>query len=297
MAQLAREDRWFVGRGEQLAALGCLVDAGRATDESTLLLLTGAPGSARPPSPPASPTSRPSTTRRPDPHRPGGVLPRPAPYSAYSALRRLTSALGEERPLADLDLEAAFRSRAAGKRLLIVLDNAASAEQVRPLLPGTSSSLVVVTSRRGLPGLIAREGARPLRVEGLGEQDALRLFSGIVGESFVATHRSLVEAVIAACEGVPLALRIAATQVKVAAFPRPRCAASAPRTSPPCSACPATSTPRSPPSSTGRTTGCPRRARGCTGRSARTRHRRSPWGAPSSSAACPPNPAGRPPRC
>ncbi|MGW9378057.1 BTAD domain-containing putative transcriptional regulator [Streptomyces albidoflavus] len=220
VAQLAREDRWFVGRDEQLAALGCLVDAGRATDESTLLLLTGAPGIGK--TALATRFAHLQAEHYPDGQIHidlAGFSPRPAPYSAYSALRRLTSALGEERPLADPDLEAAFRSRAAGKRLLIVLDNAASAEQVRPLLPGTSSSLVVVTSRRGLPGLIAREGARPLRVEGLGEQDALRLFSGIVGESFVATHRSLVEAVIAACEGVPLALRIAATQVKVAAFP------------------------------------------------------------------------------
>ncbi|MER7109325.1 AfsR/SARP family transcriptional regulator [Streptomyces sp. NPDC000229] len=219
-AQLTRQDRWFTGRETELQQLDTLVRAGGHTGESTLLLLTGGPGVGK--TALANRFARLQSERFPDGQIHldlGAFSARGKPYSVFSALRRLTSALGETRPLADLDLETAYRSRAADRRLLIVLDNAASVEQVRPLLPGTSSSLVIVTSRWGLAGLIARDGARRFVTEGLADEDALRLFSGIVGETFVARHRAAVDEIIAACEGLTLALRIAATQINIAPFP------------------------------------------------------------------------------
>jgi hypothetical protein len=88
------------------------------------------------------------------------------PVSPGDALARLLGALdvaGEQIPL-DLDDRAArYRTELAGRRLLVLLDNAGSAEQVRPLLPGTRSCLVLVTSRDRLPALVALYGAPPRR--------------------------------------------------------------------------------------------------------------------------------------
>ncbi len=91
------------------------------------------------------------------------------PLSAGDALARFLRALGVAG--ADIPPEvderaAAYRSLLDGRRMLIVLDNAATVEQVRPLLPGTPSAQVVVTSRDSLAGLVARDGARRLDLVG-----------------------------------------------------------------------------------------------------------------------------------
>jgi tetratricopeptide (TPR) repeat protein len=97
----------------------------------------------------------------------------------------------------------------AGKRLLIILDNAANVGQVRPLLPGSAGVMVVVTSRNSLPGLVARDGARRLDLDLLPVTDATELMRALVGiraeQEAVAT-----EALVRLCARLPLALRIAA---------------------------------------------------------------------------------------
>ena len=74
-----------------------------------------------------------------------------------------------------------YRSVLAGRRTLIVLDNAADAAQVRPLLPGSGGCLVVVTSRSSLAGLAAAEGARPLRLGPLAAEEGVRLLAARLG--------------------------------------------------------------------------------------------------------------------
>ncbi|MDQ3224524.1 MAG: ATP-binding protein, partial [Gemmatimonadota bacterium] len=90
------------------------------------------------------------------------------PLSSGDALAGFLRALGvagAEIPLEVDERAAAYRSLLDGRRMLVVLDNASSVEQVRPLLPGTPSALVVVTSRDSLAGLVARDGARRLDLD------------------------------------------------------------------------------------------------------------------------------------
>jgi len=79
-----------------------------------------------------------------------------------------------------------YRSVLAGKRVLVVLDNARDVEQVRPLLPGSPGSLALVTSRNHLTGLVATEGAHPLALDLLPAADARDLLTRRLGSSRVA---------------------------------------------------------------------------------------------------------------
>lgn len=111
---------------------------------------------------------------------------------------------------ADLDAQAAlYRSVLATRRVLIVLDNAGDADQVRPLLPGSAGCLVVVTSRNLLTGLIAADGAYPLSVDLLPASDARELVARRLGAHRVAAEPEAVEQIIASCARLPLPLSIA----------------------------------------------------------------------------------------
>jgi len=134
------------------------------------------------------------------------------PVSPADALARFLRALGVAG--ADIPLEvderaASYRSLLDGQRILIVLDNAATVEQVRPLLPGTPSALVVVTSRDALAGLVARDGARRLDLDLLPPQDAVALLGALIEER-VAAEPDAAAALAGQCARLPLALRIAA---------------------------------------------------------------------------------------
>jgi DNA-binding SARP family transcriptional activator/tetratricopeptide (TPR) repeat protein len=105
-----------------------------------------------------------------------------------------------------------YRSVLAGRRALIVLDNARDAAQVRPLLPGSPGCLVVVTSRSALAGLAAAEGAQPLRLGPLGAEEAVRLLAARLGPERVAAEPEAVTDLMARCGHLPLALAVMAAR-------------------------------------------------------------------------------------
>ncbi|SNT60724.1 Tetratricopeptide repeat-containing protein [Asanoa hainanensis] len=118
---------------------------------------------------------------------------------------------------------ALFRSVLAGKRVLIVLDNARDAEQVRPLLPGTAGCVVVVTSRRQLTSLVAVEGARPLELDTLPADEARLLLASRLGADRISAEPGPVDDLVQRCAGLPLALVVVAARAAVG--PRPSLAA------------------------------------------------------------------------
>lgn len=105
---------------------------------------------------------------------------------------------------------ALYRTLLSSRRVLIILDNANTAEQVRPLLPDSPGSLVVVTSRSLLPGLVARDGARRVVLDMLSPGEAQTLMSKIVGEDRIVAEPDASARIAQFCGHLPLALRIMA---------------------------------------------------------------------------------------
>jgi DNA-binding SARP family transcriptional activator len=128
---------------------------------------------------------------------------------ALARLLRTLSGPGQDIPDDEDERATRYRSLLAGKRMLIVLDNAQSAEQVRPLLPGTPACMVLVTSRDALTGLIARDGATRLELDVLPPEDAADLLRALIGQRADA-DLDAVAALAAQCCRLPLALRAAA---------------------------------------------------------------------------------------
>jgi DNA-binding SARP family transcriptional activator/Tfp pilus assembly protein PilF len=141
---------------------------------------------------------------------PGGSV-----VAAEDAVRGFVEAFGVPAgriPNGPEALTALYRSLLAGKRVLVVLDNARDAAQVRPLLPGTAGCLALVTSRYQLSGLVATEGAHPLTLDLLTPAEARDLLAHRLGVERVESEPGAVAAIIERGARLPLALAIAAAR-------------------------------------------------------------------------------------
>ncbi len=134
------------------------------------------------------------------------------PMPAAEALAGFLRALGvasQDIPAEVAERAARYRSLLAERRMLVVLDNASSEEQVRPLLPGSGSSAAVVTSRDALTGLVVRDGAQRLDLELLPAADAVDLLRALIGPR-VDADPAAAAALAEQCSRLPLALRVVA---------------------------------------------------------------------------------------
>ena len=138
-----------------------------------------------------------------------------APTDPAAALDAMLRALGTPGPQIPRTLDeraALYRTCLAGKRVLIMLDNASSEGQVLPLLPGTPGCLVLITSRRRLSGL---DGVDPVCLDVLPLPDAVALFTSTAGADRVdLDQQQVVEEIVEACGRLPLAVRIAAVRLR-----------------------------------------------------------------------------------
>ncbi|HEY7143137.1 MAG TPA: BTAD domain-containing putative transcriptional regulator [Streptosporangiaceae bacterium] len=142
-----------------------------------------------------------------------GFTPRSDPVSADEALSYLLSGLGTDPQHIPADPDhqiAMYRTLTARRRVLIVLDNANSAEQVRPLLPGTGPCLVLITSRNRLDGLVASDGAHRIALGVLSPAEATALLRRFCRDGQVAAEPGAAADLARLCGYLPLALRIAA---------------------------------------------------------------------------------------
>jgi len=141
------------------------------------------------------------------------------PADPADVLRGFLDALGvhpERRPADTEGLAGLYRSVLAGRRMLVLLDNAADVAQVRPLLPASPDCLVIVTSRRELAALAAREGARLLQLDVLSEQEANELLVTRLGRERAAAEPWAVTELATLCARLPLALSVVVARAAAA---------------------------------------------------------------------------------
>jgi DNA-binding SARP family transcriptional activator/Tfp pilus assembly protein PilF len=140
-----------------------------------------------------------------------GASPHPLP--AADVLARFLRDLGvdgREIPIDEDERAARYRTILAGRQVLVVLDNASDAAQVRPLLPGTASCAVLVTTRSRMPDLAS---TRLVDLNVLDDDEALTLFTRVVGDERAAAEPEATAELLLACAGLPLAIRICAARL------------------------------------------------------------------------------------
>jgi tetratricopeptide (TPR) repeat protein len=213
--QLPSPPRWFSGRWDELVALTAALEEGRGSANTVVIsAVAGAGGIGK-----TALTLH--WAHRNLHHFPDGQLfvnlrgfdPSGTPMSPATAVRILLHALGVDGSALPADLEAQsalYRSLVATKRMLVVLDNAASVEQVAPLLPGDPTCMVIVTSRNRLPGLVTSHGAQGLRLDVLTPEQSRALLAARLGTSRLQAEPGEVDQMVAYCGGFPLALSIVA---------------------------------------------------------------------------------------
>ena len=205
----------FVGRAAELDQLTARLDA---TTRSTVVItsISGIPGIGK--TSLAVHWARHHVDRFPDGQlyvNLRGFDPSATPMAPAEAIRGFLDAFevpGQNVPT-DLAAQVAlYRSLVEDKQLVIVLDNARDTDQVRPLLPGSPSCLVLVTSRHQLTGLVVRDHAQRITLDTLSGEEARELLAGFLGADRVAAEADAVEEIIRRCAYLPLALSIAAAR-------------------------------------------------------------------------------------
>ncbi|MEU4520400.1 tetratricopeptide repeat protein [Amycolatopsis sp. NPDC024027] len=204
--------RHFTGRQRQLAALTKHLEQAEASPEpvaiSTVEGMAGIGKSAL-----AIHWARQNIDRFPDGQlyvNLRGFAPAAA-MQPGEALWGFLHALGapHDTPFLDLEAQAAlYRSMLAGRRMLIVLDNARDSDQVRHLLPGSGACYVIVTSRQRLTGLMVQAGARPIRMDSLQADECAALLGAFAGTDRVAMEPCAAKKLVELCARMPLALTI-----------------------------------------------------------------------------------------
>jgi DNA-binding SARP family transcriptional activator len=224
-AQLPPEPSGFAGRAAELGWLHALLPGPQpaldgAPQASPVVLITGTAGVGKT-------TLAVRFARQAGPLFPDGQLyvnlrgfdPAGAPMPPGTALHWFLNALGvpaEHVPSAVEAQSALLRTLLRARRMLLLLDNAHDADQVRPLLPGSSGCMVLVTSRSQLTGLVV-DGARALPLDVLGAQEAAELIAGRLGAERATGESAAVADLVARCAGLPLALSV--TCARAAARP------------------------------------------------------------------------------
>lgn len=213
-AQLPADVGDFTGRALHLERLCSLVTEARRKDSPavTVAVVVGAPGLGK-----TALAIHAAHALRPD--FPDGQLyvsllgGRQQPVPADEVLARFLRDLGVDGSRVPVDAEeraAMYRTRLAERQILIALDDARDAAQVRPLLPGTGSCAVIVTSRHRLSALA---GSRLIDLDVLGDDEAAELFSRVIGADRAAAEPDAVRDVLTICAGLPLAIRIAGARL------------------------------------------------------------------------------------
>ncbi|MFF3410519.1 helix-turn-helix domain-containing protein [Streptomyces sp. NPDC002742] len=212
LCELPRSVEDFTGHAAELAWMGDLLHAESSPGVGVVGLITGSAGLGK-----TTFAVRAAHSVRAS--FPDGVLfldlfgMSQQPLGAGDALRFLLRALGvtDQHVPGDIQERASlYRSLLRDKRVLVLLDNAASEEQVRPLLSGGGASRTLITTRRLLAGL---EGVRRLVLGPLPTPESLELLTGILGERAASDEESALARLAELCGGLPLALRIIANRL------------------------------------------------------------------------------------
>ncbi len=210
--QLPASSPILTGRAELIDEICADFDTGAATGQVRVLVGPGGVGKTSV----ALAVARRVGAAFPDGHLYAdlrGAHDRPAdPHAVIGRLLRTLGVTGAHVPDDRDERVALYRSHLAGRRTLLVLDDAAGEEQVRPLLPGTASSQVLVTSRRRLGALL---GATRWTVPVLSPDNAVALLAAVIGAERAGGDPAAAAAVVALCGRLPLAVCVAAARLAV----------------------------------------------------------------------------------
>ncbi|MEU6075427.1 BTAD domain-containing putative transcriptional regulator [Micromonospora sp. NPDC047074] len=218
-AQLPADPAWFTGRAATLRALDALLPGPTGTGTAQAVVISAIAGTAGV----GKTTLAVHWARRIADQYPDGQL-----YvnlrgfdldgravTPGEALRGFLDALHVPPARVPTDVpgqSAMLRTLLANRRVLMLLDNARDDAQVRPLLPGAPGSLVVVTSRNRLTGLVVSDGAHPVNVDLLSPRESRDLLTWRLGPARAAAETAAVNEIVRCCAGLPLALAIVAAR-------------------------------------------------------------------------------------